>query len=373
MNEPSKPESVRDTEASTDLTGVDFINATVDAVLRDLDAAVAAQPPDSPYPVTYDALFVANADIIVRETLGSVVSGSRGYAVVPSTTDAHVMETTGNTHALRGIHPAVGLASAELLFDVALPIVVRAFDAFPGRPFSGVAIAQALHHATWRRFPPGAVAYVEELLRSVSTAREEGRKFLSRELHDHVAHDIALALMRLESASAPDEADLRQALRGVDEILRRTLEQVQDLAVAARTVVGHRGFAAAIADLAEVDENARVPLLVTLDDETGYLSEPVGEEGLTIVQEAIRNARRHAHGVTHIDLRLSWAVDRAIITVVDDGGGFDPAAVKRTSLGLISMRERAEAVGALWSLRTGPTGTCVRLELPLDGSVIGAQ
>ena len=345
---------------------MNFVDATVETVLKQLEAAVDQQSPDSPYPIPYDSLFAANAEIIVRETLLSVLSSSREYTAVPSATDAHVMEATGNTHALRGIHPAVGLASAELLFDVALPIIVTAFDGFPERTFSGVLIAQALHHATWRRFPPGAVAYVEELLRSVSTAREEGRKFLSRELHDHVAHDIAVALMRLDATSDSDAAEMARSVRSAEEILRRTLEQVQDLAVAARTVVGHRGFAAALLELAEGDENARVPLIVTLDDETGVLSEAVGEEGLTIVQEAIRNARRHAVGATRIELRLAWSADRAIVTVVDDGNGFDPQAVKRTSLGLLSMRERAAAVGALWSLKTGADGTVVRLELPVD-------
>jgi signal transduction histidine kinase len=57
-----------------------------------------------------------------------------------------------------------------------------------------------------------------------------------------------------------------------------------------------------------------------------------------------------------------------VITVVDDGRGFDPAAATAAGrrLGLTSMRERARAVGARFGVRSRPGGgTTVRLEVPL--------
>ena len=52
--------------------------------------------------------------------------------------------------------------AADLLFGVALPFVADAV-AEAGGQRRDLDVARALHHAIWRRFPPGAIAYVEVL------------------------------------------------------------------------------------------------------------------------------------------------------------------------------------------------------------------
>jgi signal transduction histidine kinase len=59
--------------------------------------------------------------------------------------------------------------------------------------------------------------------------------------------------------------------------------------------------------------------------------------------------------------------------VADDGVGFDPAVVARSwsgsggGLGLVSMRERAEALGGRVRIASGPKGgTSVEVELPRE-------
>ena len=56
---------------------------------------------------------------------------------------------------------------------------------------------------------------------------------------------------------------------------------------------------------------------------------------------------------------------RLVVTVEDDGSGFDPEGARaRRHLGLISMRERAEAIGGALSVRSKPgEGTTVELEV----------
>ncbi len=96
-----------------------------------------------------------------------------------------------------------------------------------------------------------------------------------------------------------------------------------------------------------------------------------------IVQEALTNVARHAHA-TRCTVRLSHAGDRVVITVEDDGRGFDPAGVERRGerrgLGLIGLRERvAEREGTL-SIESAPgQGTRVVVELPVRDSAPQAQ
>ena len=70
----------------------------------------------------------------------------------------------------------------------------------------------------------------------------------------------------------------------------------------------------------------------------------------------------HAHGV-----RVELTNGRGIrLRVVDDGVGFDPAeGATRHGFGLVSMRERAESIGAAFHLDAAPgRGTAVEVDLP---------
>jgi signal transduction histidine kinase len=74
-----------------------------------------------------------------------------------------------------------------------------------------------------------------------------------------------------------------------------------------------------------------------------------------ITQEALNNVAKHAVGAgasgAHVTLR--WREEGVELEVVDDGKGFDAAAVGAGRLGLVGMRERAAAVGANLRVESG--------------------
>ena len=88
-------------------------------------------------------------------------------------------------------------------------------------------------------------------------------------------------------------------------------------------------------------------------------------EVLRIAQEALQNAVRHS-GAARVGVRLARADDGGLsLEVTDDGAGFDPAdpALRSRRLGLTSMEERAQRIGARLEVRSAPgEGTTVRLE-----------
>ena len=89
---------------------------------------------------------------------------------------------------------------------------------------------------------------------------------------------------------------------------------------------------------------------------------------LRIVQEALANVRRHAAAR---NLRIAAAVEGGafVLTVEDDGHGFDPDGRSRDGrprFGLRTMAERAKAVGGTLAVESGPgAGTRVRVAVPL--------
>jgi signal transduction histidine kinase len=84
---------------------------------------------------------------------------------------------------------------------------------------------------------------------------------------------------------------------------------------------------------------------------------------LRIAQEALGNALRHADA-ERIRVRLENGSGALVLSVADDGRGFDPSAVRGQRLGLTSMEERASELGGALTVTTGERGTTVRLEVP---------
>jgi signal transduction histidine kinase len=85
-----------------------------------------------------------------------------------------------------------------------------------------------------------------------------------------------------------------------------------------------------------------------------------------IAQEALQNAIKHSSaGRIAVEIDLDGA--GGVLTVTDDGAGFDPAdpRVRSQHLGLTVMEERARAIGGRLEVRSRPgEGTTVRVEVP---------
>jgi len=84
-----------------------------------------------------------------------------------------------------------------------------------------------------------------------------------------------------------------------------------------------------------------------------------------ISQEALNNIAKHAQA-KKIEINLGEASERVVLDIADDGIGFDTGETRqdRQRWGLITMRERAEAVGITLRLESAPgAGTRVVLEV----------
>jgi signal transduction histidine kinase len=261
----------------------------------------------------------------------------------------------GRSRGLRDVDPAEPLMAAELLFYHALPVLAEHL----GTSSDPIRVARELHHAIWRRFPPGAIAYVEVLRDRLAEAYIESRKRTSRDLHDRVAPELAVVRQHIELFLLDRrEADLNTALAGLDSSLR----EVQSLAFDLRETVGDADLEAAISAYIE-----RTPGSPSIRMERNGTQRPisttVAEEAFAIMIECIRNARRHAREATMILVTIEWAGDALQLTVRDDGAG--PAGdTTGTSLGLTGMSERAGAIGANIDFVRGPRGTSVVLRVP---------
>ncbi|MBC8163125.1 MAG: sensor histidine kinase [Roseiflexaceae bacterium] len=206
--------------------------------------------------------------------------------------------------------------------------------------------------------------------------REEERVRLAREVHDGPAQVLANSLMVLESAyGLAQPLGSQKLLTMLDRMRMATREGLQEvrrfIADLRPGKLEEQGLGAAIEEYVRGYSNAygtTVQLdlepLPALPTETAIVL-------YRIVQEALQNAHKYARGAT-IALHLRQQHSHLTLTVKDNGPGFDVYEVARragqSSWGLTSMRERAELIGARFTVssRQGQ-GTEVMVVLPLEG------
>lgn len=202
-------------------------------------------------------------------------------------------------------------------------------------------------------------------LEELAASRERNR--LARELHDTLAHTLSATAVQLEAVdalweSAPAEA--RQRLTASLATTRAGLAETRRALQALRaSPLEDLGLDLAIRELgASVAARNRLAVDVRTPERSEPLSPAVEQCVYRVAQEALENVARHAMAQR---VRVDLAVEgrRVVLTVTDDGRGFDVAAAQAEDhLGLRGMRERAELVGgALEVTSTAGEGVTVRL------------
>jgi signal transduction histidine kinase len=190
----------------------------------------------------------------------------------------------------------------------------------------------------------------------METAAIEERRRVARDLHDGVAQELAyIATMAKLMEAAPSE----QSARRVADAAQHALDESR-LVIA--TLAGAGNPSEQIA-LTARDAAHRFHIEPVLDiPEQLDLKPSLTEALLRIVREAVSNAGRHAHASV-VTVKLDTN-DGVALEVHDDGEGFDVTQTP-AGFGLTGMRERAEAIGGIFTVSAGPQGgSTVRVVFP---------
>jgi signal transduction histidine kinase len=209
----------------------------------------------------------------------------------------------------------------------------------------------------------------------ITELQEEARKKLARDLHDGPTQTMAAITMRINFARRLMERDPQEAeeeLTRVEGMARSTTREIRHMLFTLRPLILEtQGLVIALYQLAEkVRETHSQKVTIDADPEL-VQGMDLGRQGVLfyIAEEAINNARKHAMA-ENIWVRLRRDRDNVSLEVEDDGVGFNLGAVdsnyeQRGSLGIVSMRERAELVAGTLHIESAEgRGTRVALYVP---------
>ncbi len=214
-------------------------------------------------------------------------------------------------------------------------------------------------------------------------AQEDVRRELARKLHDgpiQLLSAISMSLDHLERLNKVKPEAVNNEINALRNLVRQATRDARNVLFELRPVVLEtQGLVAALAEY--------VNQLRTLESFAIHFTSvrhvnfdpTVAGTVFSIIQEAINNIKRHANA-RNIWLALELRNDHLLVTLRDDGEGFDLAAVeasydKRGSLGLLNMRERAHLIEAELQIHSRvqlpQRGTLVQLRVPLPASAAG--
>lgn len=212
-------------------------------------------------------------------------------------------------------------------------------------------------------------------LQEITTAQEEERKRIARELHDDTLQAL-FAINRqvdnfirsnsnLPAASAALLSDLGEQIRSVLKGLRNFGQDLRppmldDLGLLAtlRWLLGQTQGRSGIATNLEVVGNER------------RFSPNIELTIFRIVQEALRNVEKHS-SASKVEISIRFDEERTIATVSDNGMGFDvedtvDGASRSGKLGLVGIQERARLIGGHLAIESAPgKGTSVSVDAPV--------
>jgi signal transduction histidine kinase len=254
---------------------------------------------------------------------------------------------------------------SELLWTFVLSLVAATILAIG----SAIYILR-LESETRFRYKQVAAGRVEmgKLSQRFVAAQEQERKSISRELHDQVGQTLNALLVdagNLQKRIPESDKQSGELLNSIRRLADTSVNEVRDIALLLRpSMLDDLGLTAAIQWQArEVSRRTGLAVKVSAEAEADDLPEDLSICLYRIAQEALQNVARHAQAKTvHIELKQD--LDRLVLSVHDDGIGFDAEKVR--GFGRVGMEERLRQIGGVLRVTSQPgKGTTVVAEVPI--------
>lgn len=205
-----------------------------------------------------------------------------------------------------------------------------------------------------------------EVEKAILETIEKEQRRIGQDLHDGLCQQLAgvalIAKALAQKLIGREPAGSAEADEIV-ELVNRAIDQTRDLARGLSPVeIEVAGLAPALQKFAATIERFyKITCLFTHDEIAGYqcrYASFLATHLYRIVQEAVSNAIHHGRA-KRVVITLTVVQDRGLLTIQDDGIGFDPKVEEKPGLGLRSMRYRGRMIGARVKVSRGMSGGTV--------------
>jgi PAS domain S-box-containing protein len=211
---------------------------------------------------------------------------------------------------------------------------------------------------------------IQALALEASSAREDEKRRIARELHDELGQaltslKIDLSWLRDNLGAATPETQAK--LAAMQLLLDGTVAAARRISADLRPLMLDDLGLTAAADWLAQNFTSRTGVPCELVIGTGELDlpDPYATAVFRVLQESLTNIAKHAQA-TQVEATLEREAGEVVLTVHDNGRGFESGGARKPgSFGLVGLRERAYLVGGDVAVRSSPgQGTTVELKIP---------
>jgi len=205
----------------------------------------------------------------------------------------------------------------------------------------------------------------ERLLVHAAAAADHERRLLAQELHDDVIQDLAGVGYALSSLDQHLDETIRPVIAQIGTTVCRDVALLRDMVTQLYPrSLAPQSLATSLNDLGISLRQAGVNVKVEVDEQL-ILDETTATLVYRVARESMHNAEKHAQP-RNVDVRLSQASSRTVLTVIDDGRGFEPNVPPAPGhIGMKLTRDTVAEAGGTFVVDSGiGRGTRVELSLP---------
>jgi signal transduction histidine kinase len=209
---------------------------------------------------------------------------------------------------------------------------------------------------------------IQHLSRRLFHEQEEERARVARELHDDVCQQLACLVVGLEMLRHEDrhrrKAD--RALADAVDLAQSSLKSIRDLSHQLHSArLQLVGLVSAIHELACDLSGDTLRITFSHDAVPSSVPDDIALCLFRVAQEALRNVVKHS-AATEASVHLRGQEPGLVLSIADNGVGFNPDGVRTRGLGLLSINERLQSVGGRLDISSRPgSGTQLEIQVPL--------
>ncbi len=207
----------------------------------------------------------------------------------------------------------------------------------------------------------------------ITSAQEDERRRLARELHDDTLQALIALQQRLQLAQMANASPTRASLREVQDLTEETIQNLRRMMRALRPIyLDDLGLVPALEMLAREANQTTLHVDFRCDGKIRRLDAIVELALYRMAQEALSNITKHATA-TKASLAITFAAGSVSLNVHDDGIGFDlpqtsGAFASQGHFGLLGLHERADLIGAKLEIKSRRgAGTHVQITVQILG------
>jgi signal transduction histidine kinase len=210
--------------------------------------------------------------------------------------------------------------------------------------------------------------YNQALLQSKLAIQEQTLDHISKELHANISHLVSLININLSEILPQTSAQQHENIKETKSLVKQLMSEIRALSASLNTDhIIHIGFVKALEN--ELNRIRKPKAEVTKSGEPYRLQAEHETILFRLCQEVLNNIVKYA-GASKIQASLAFSPEHFMLTIADDGIGFDEdEALKRSgekqSTGLLNMKKRATLINATFNIvsRIGE-GTIITINIP---------